>query len=64
MEGHGQAAHLPLPNFILDTPGGFGKVPLSPNYVVASDGARTTLRTPRGVVVDYLDPEPPPGPPR
>lgn len=54
----GRLSGIALPKFIIDTPGGFGKVPLSPSYVLATDGGRTTLRTPRGVVVDYLDPEP------
>jgi len=54
----GNLSGIALPKFIIDTPGGFGKVPLSPNYVTGTDGPRTTLRTPRGVVVDYLDPEP------
>lgn len=54
----GRLSGIALPKLIVDTPGGFGKVPLSPNYVVSQEGARTTFRTPRGVVVDYFDPEP------
>jgi lysine 2,3-aminomutase len=56
----GKLSGIALPKYIIDTPGGFGKVPLSPSYVVETDGPRTTLRTPRGVIVDYLDPEPSP----
>lgn len=54
----GRLSGIALPKFIIDTPGGFGKVPMNPSYVVSQEGARTTLRTPRGVEVDYLDPEP------
>lgn len=54
----GRLSGIALPKLIVDTPGGFGKVPLSPSYVVSREGARTTFRTPRGAVVDYFDPEP------
>jgi len=52
----GRLSGIALPKLILDTPGGFGKVPLSPEYVVATESGRTTLRTPRGNLVDYFDP--------
>ena len=58
----GRLTGIALPKLICDTPGGKGKVPLSPDYVVARDGGRTTLRTFRGELVDYVDPPlaPPP----
>ena len=56
----GRLTSIALPKFICDTPGGHGKVPLLPNYVVggAVDSApgRTQLRTFRGEVVEYVDP--------
>jgi lysine 2,3-aminomutase len=52
----GRLSGIALPKFIVDTPGGFGKVPLLPNYVVASSGSVTRFRTPRGVEVEYVDP--------
>jgi lysine 2,3-aminomutase len=54
----GRLSGIALPRFIVDTPGGFGKVPLAPDYVVAREPGRTRFRTPRGVEVDYLDPNP------
>jgi lysine 2,3-aminomutase len=54
----GQLSGIALPKLICDTPGGLGKVPLGPEYVVARAPGRTTLRTFRGQLVDYLDPGP------
>jgi lysine 2,3-aminomutase len=53
----GRLSGIALPKLIVDTPGGFGKVPVGPDYVVTRDAGRTRLRTPRGVEVDYLDPD-------
>jgi lysine 2,3-aminomutase len=53
----GRLSGIALPKLICDTPGGRGKVPLGPDYVVARAAGRTTLRTFRGELVDYLDPD-------
>jgi lysine 2,3-aminomutase len=55
-ELQGRLSGIALPKFIVDTPGGFGKVPVVPNYIVARKGGVTRFRTPRGVEVDYVDP--------
>ncbi|MEB2313946.1 MAG: KamA family radical SAM protein [Sorangiineae bacterium] len=52
----GRLSGIALPKFIVDTPGGFGKVPVGPDYVVSRGDGVTRFRTPRGVEVDYLDP--------
>ncbi len=52
----GRLTGIALPKFIVDTPGGLGKVPLVPTGVVAKANGRTTLRTFRGATVDYIDP--------
>lgn len=52
----GRLAGIALPKLIVDTPGGLGKVPVGPEYVVSRGVGRTTLRTHRGVLVDYVDP--------
>jgi lysine 2,3-aminomutase len=52
----GRLTGIALPKLIVDTPGGMGKVPIGPDYVVAREPGRTRLRTHRGVEVDYLDP--------
>jgi lysine 2,3-aminomutase len=55
----GRLSGIALPKLIVDTPGGFGKVPHGPRYVLSEDRAAgvTRFRTPRGVEVDYVDPE-------
>ena len=52
----GRLSGIALPKLIVDTPGGMGKVPVGPSWIVARDGGTTTLRTHRGVEVDYIDP--------
>jgi lysine 2,3-aminomutase len=52
----GRLSGIALPKLICDTPGGRGKVPIGPEYVVARSPGRTTLRTFRGEEVDYVDP--------
>ena len=52
----GKLSGIALPRFIVDTPGGFGKVPLLPNYVAERGEGRTLLRTYRKKLVPYIDP--------
>lgn len=53
----GRLSGIALPKLIMDTPGGFGKIPIGPEYVLERGGGRTLVRTPRGVTVEYFDPE-------
>jgi lysine 2,3-aminomutase len=53
----GRISGIALPKLIVDTPGGKGKVPIGPDYIVQRDGVSTTLRTFRGELVDYIDPD-------
>ncbi len=55
-ELQGRLSGIALPKFICDTPGGLGKVPLLPDYVVARSPGKTRLRTFRGEEVEYIDP--------
>jgi len=52
----GRLSGIALPKLIVDTPGGFGKVPILPDYVVRRSPGKTVLRTFRGVEVEYVDP--------
>lgn len=52
----GRLTGIALPKLIVDTPGGRGKVPVGPEYIVARGEGTTSLRTFRGEVVDYVDP--------
>ncbi|HTA91398.1 MAG TPA: KamA family radical SAM protein, partial [Polyangiaceae bacterium] len=55
-ELQGRLSGIALPKFIVDTPGGLGKVPVHPNYIVSRGNGVTRFRTHRGVEVDYIDP--------
>ena len=55
----GRLSGIALPKLIVDTPGGLGKVPLGPNYVVGEREGVTTLETFRGDQVEYVDPPQP-----
>jgi len=53
----GQISGLCLPRYVLDIPGGYGKVPLTPDHVRADGGpGRYLLRDHRGGLHRYLDP--------
>jgi len=54
----GRLSGIALPKFVCDTPGGRGKVPLGPDYVVSRAPGRTLLETFRGEHVEYVDPAP------
>lgn len=56
-ELQGRVSGIALPKLIVDTPHGKGKVPIGPDYIVGRHGFTTTLRTFRGELVDYIDPE-------
>jgi lysine 2,3-aminomutase len=55
-ELQGRLSGIALPKLIVDTPGGMGKVPAGPDFVVERSPGRTRFRTHRGVQVDYVDP--------
>jgi lysine 2,3-aminomutase len=52
----GRLTGIALPKLICDTPGGRGKVPLGPDYVVSKAPGKTVLRTFRNEEITYLDP--------
>ena len=56
-ELQGRLSGIALPKLILDSPGGFGKVPIGPDYIVRRGDGVTRVRTHRGVEVDYFDPD-------
>jgi lysine 2,3-aminomutase len=53
----GRLSGIAIPKLIMDTPGGMGKIPIGPDYILDRQAGRTRVRTPRGVEVDYYDPE-------
>lgn len=52
----GHTTGYAVPNYVIDAPGGGGKIPLQPNYVVGRDGDFLLLRNYEGQVYRYPDP--------
>lgn len=47
-----------VPTYVIDAPGGGGKIPLQPDYIVGRDGDDLVLRNFEGKQFRYPDPEP------
>jgi len=52
----GRLSGIALPKYIIDAPGGLGKVPAGPSFIERQADGVTRLSTPRGTAVDYYDP--------
>jgi L-lysine 2,3-aminomutase len=52
----GWISGLGIPTYVLDLPGGAGKVPLGPGHVETREDDVLVLRGPRGEIVRYADP--------
>lgn len=52
----GHTSGLAVPTFVIDGPGGGGKIPLQPNYVRGHEGKEWTLRNFRGDEFKYYEP--------
>jgi lysine 2,3-aminomutase len=53
----GHTSGLAVPAFVCDAPGGGGKIPLLPNYVVNRAGRQTILRNYKNNTFTYVEPE-------
>jgi lysine 2,3-aminomutase len=54
----GHTSGFAVPMFVVDGPGGGGKIPVMPNYVVSRNDRRIVLRNYEGVLCTYTEPEP------
>jgi lysine 2,3-aminomutase len=52
----GHTTGYAIPQFVIDGPGGGGKIPLNPNYVVHQDREKTVLRNYEGEIFEYPEP--------
>lgn len=52
----GRLSGVAIPAFVVDAPGGGGKIPVLPNYVVSSSPTHTVLRNFEGMMVSYPEP--------
>jgi lysine 2,3-aminomutase len=58
MEGlRGHTSGYAVPTFVVDAPGGGGKIPVAPNYIISQSADKTILRNFEGVITSYPEPE-------
>ncbi len=53
----GHTSGFCVPTFVVDAPGGGGKVPVMPNYVLSQTPRKVILRNFEGVITTYTEPE-------
>lgn len=53
----GHTSGYAVPTFVVDAPGGGGKISLQPNYIVSQSSKKTVLRNFEGVITSYPEPE-------
>ncbi|MGM9773881.1 MAG: lysine 2,3-aminomutase [Candidatus Egerieousia sp.] len=52
----GHTSGYAVPTFVVDAPGGGGKTPVMPNYVISQAPGRVVLRNYEGVITTYFEP--------
>ncbi len=53
----GHISGYAVPTFVIDAPGGGGKIPVEPNYVISQSPSKIVLRNFEGRIVTYPEPE-------
>ena len=53
----GHTSGLAVPEFVIDAPGGGGKVPVMPQYLISESDKRVVVRNYRGFISAYAQPE-------
>ncbi len=53
---HGHTTGYAVPTYMVDAPGGGGKVPLTPSYIAGRQGADLVIRNHAGALYRYFDP--------
>ena len=53
----GHTSGFCVPTFVIDAPGGGGKTPVMPNYVISQSAHKVILRNFEGVITTYTEPE-------
>jgi len=53
----GHTSGMAVPTFVVDAPGGGGKIPLMPEYILSHSDKRVILRNFEGVITTYTQPE-------
>jgi len=53
----GHTSGFAVPTYVVDAPGGGGKIPLNPNYLVSLSTNKVVLRNFEGVITTYQEPD-------
>lgn len=53
----GHTSGYAVPTFVVDAPGGGGKIPVMPQYIISQSPSKVILRNYEGVITTYTEPE-------
>jgi lysine 2,3-aminomutase len=53
----GHTSGFSVPTYVVDAPGGGGKIPLTPNYLISLSTNKVVLRNYEGVITTYQEPD-------
>jgi lysine 2,3-aminomutase len=53
----GHTSGLAIPTYVIDAPGGGGKIPVMPNYLISWSTNKVILRNYEGVITTYKEPD-------
>jgi lysine 2,3-aminomutase len=53
----GHTSGFSIPTYVIDAPGGGGKIPIMPNYIISWSTNKVVLRNYEGVITTYKEPE-------
>jgi lysine 2,3-aminomutase len=58
MEGlRGHTSGFAVPTFVVDAPGGGGKIPVMPNYIISQTPNKVIMRNFEGIITTYIEPD-------
>ena len=53
----GRLSGIAIPQYVIDAPGGKGKIPILPNYLISQTPEKVILRNYQGEIVEYPEPK-------
>lgn len=53
----GHTSGFAVPTYVIDAPGGGGKIPVMPNYIISWSSNKVVLRNYEGVITSYREPD-------
>lgn len=53
----GHTSGYAIPTYVIDAPGGGGKIPVAPNYIITQSKGEFTLRNYKGEIYSYKEPQ-------